>query len=875
LKIRNVSELLALDDESFVCAAYQVLLGRAPDQDGMRHYLQSLSENVSRIELLRQIRFSPEGISRTNDVIGLDSVLTTTKREASPFSAALRVISNYLSSAFAGKRVGKRNEPSVVSLAKSPPTDFGVAVSALAEVDSDYAIVANSDLFSADYYRNAYQDVASAGIDPIKHFSEFGWKEGRNPSEKFNTIFYLETHPDVRDARINPLVHYIRFGKDEKRIKQPIELLPDISIFSRLITKNRQMQISRNREPIDVVIPIYNGFEYLGPLFNSIISNTSCPYRLIVVNDCSPDHRVREFLGEFSASHPSVSLIVIDNEKNLGFIGSVNRAMRNVRGHVVLLNSDTEVPPTWLERLMYPILEIENIATTTPFTNSGTICSFPLYPQDNPIYAGCSVAVLDSYFQMVNCPESYLEIPTGVGFCMGINKTVVEKIGLFDPCFGKGYGEENDWCMRARALGYKNLHVTNLFVYHKHGGSFPSEDRRRLIELNLSILREKHPTYEFEIQECIRVNKLKALREFLMMTISTSEFQTTVIFDNELGGGAHQYRVSHVKELIEKGYAVIVIALTAFHDNTAKLRFSFQSHSFSLTISDASDLLDLFKVVRVNEMLVNSFVSFTETSKWLAVARQLKKSTGCKLGFLLHDYHSVCPSYTLLNDKGVYCGVPGDLRICDTCLQRNDGEFRRFGPYPSILRWRSEWESFLESCDEIVVFSEVSRDILKKAYPKLDNSKFALRPHDISGRFRRIYRKPAYNRSKRIGILGGINTAKGSTIVCDLVRYIDSNNLSAKIVLIGDINVPIGGKAFEMTGRYDIKDLERIVSERNIDIFLVPSIWPETYSFTTDEVMQLGYPLIVFNIGAPAERVRGYSLGKVIEIADLPDALFG
>lgn len=60
----------------------------------------------------------------------------------------------------------------------------------------------------------------------------------------------------------------------------------------------------------------------------------------------------------------------------------------------------------------------------------------------------------------------------------------------------------------------------------------------------------------------------------------------------------------------------------------------------------------------------------------------------------------------------------------------------------------------------------------------------------------------------------------------------------------------------------------------NITKFLVPSICPETFSYTTDEIMQMGYPLIVFNLGAPAERVKNYEFGKVVEINKIKEMIF-
>jgi GT2 family glycosyltransferase len=76
---------------------------------------------------------------------------------------------------------------------------------------------------------------------------------------------------------------------------------------------------------------------------------------------------------------------------------------------------------------------------------------------------------------------------------MGINQQVWSTLGGFDEAFGRGYGEENDWCMRAIQAGYKNIVASNLFIYHKHGGSFTSEEKEELCR-SRSSPTWKHPS---------------------------------------------------------------------------------------------------------------------------------------------------------------------------------------------------------------------------------------------------------------------------------------------------------------------------------------------------------------------------------------------
>ncbi|HGZ70878.1 MAG TPA: glycosyltransferase, partial [Nitratifractor sp.] len=253
---------------------------------------------------------------------------------------------------------------------------------------------------------------------------------------------------------------------------------------------------------VDIIIPVYNGYEYLEPLFKSIKENTSSEYRLIITEDASPDERVKPLLRELVKEHPGA--VVLENEENLGFVKSVNKALKEVKENFVILNTDTEVPQLWLERLMYPIFKMPNVASTTPFTNAGTIASFPKFLEDNAIFEGLQVDVIDKHFQQVNAQKHYASMPTGIGFCMGINYKLTQEIGFFDEkVFGKGYGEENDWCQRAIENGYQNLLVPNLFVYHKHGGSFPSELKQKLLDENYQKLLQKHPTYDKQVQEYI------------------------------------------------------------------------------------------------------------------------------------------------------------------------------------------------------------------------------------------------------------------------------------------------------------------------------------------------------------------------------------
>ncbi|CAN5393082.1 hypothetical protein BH10PSE3_BH10PSE3_10830 [soil metagenome] len=72
--------------------------------------------------------------------------------------------------------------------------------------------------FDAAFYCGENPDVEAAGVDPLQHYLDAGWREGRDPSPFFSTTSYLELNPDVVAAGVNPLFHFIAAGRSEGRI---------------------------------------------------------------------------------------------------------------------------------------------------------------------------------------------------------------------------------------------------------------------------------------------------------------------------------------------------------------------------------------------------------------------------------------------------------------------------------------------------------------------------------------------------------------------------------------------------------------------------------------------------------------------------------
>ena len=127
----------------------------------------------------------------------------------------------------------------------------------------------------------------------------------------------------------------------------------------------------------DVIIPIYNAYDCLRPCIDSVLKYTDMNNnRLILINDKSTDGRVKSLLKEYENGK---NIILLENEKNLGFVGTVNRGMKySKENDVLLLNSDTEVTKNWLEKMQRCAYSHDLVATVTPLSNNATLASVPV-----------------------------------------------------------------------------------------------------------------------------------------------------------------------------------------------------------------------------------------------------------------------------------------------------------------------------------------------------------------------------------------------------------------------------------------------------------------------------------------------------------------
>ncbi|AJS60040.1 glycosyltransferase family 2 protein [Paenibacillus sp. IHBB 10380] len=239
---------------------------------------------------------------------------------------------------------------------------------------------------------------------------------------------------------------------------------------------------------IDVIVPIYKGIEETKECIQSLLT---CPnkveHRFILINDHSPEKEINEYLSELDDGR----IILLENEKNLGFVKTANRGMKYADNDVILLNSDTVVTDNWIDKLHAAACSNPRIGTVTTLTNNGTIASVPSFNKDNELPQGYTIQQFSNLVEYIS-NKHYPVIPTGVGHGLYIKRTVIHLIGYLDEqTFGMGYGEEVDFSYRVIKKGYINILADDTFIYHYGSTSF-KEDKIQLVNKNKKKLRKKY-----------------------------------------------------------------------------------------------------------------------------------------------------------------------------------------------------------------------------------------------------------------------------------------------------------------------------------------------------------------------------------------------
>ena len=734
-----------------------------------------------------------------------------------------------------------------------------------------------SPWFDVDYYLKNNKDVLRSGIDPLLHFLQRGGKEGRSPCMSFDGVRYLCDNPDVAAANVNPLLHYLRYGRYVSRTVQgeksgmegfnkPDNPIPQPSLPTEAEWMALFPRANITQAEIDVVVPVYKGkVETLRCLHSVLKAACNVPFELIVINDASPDKELAQKLRRLSEQY---LFTLLENAKNRGFVHSANRGMTvHSERDVVLLNADTEVYDNWLDRLSQAACRNRFTGTVTPLSNNATICSYPRFLRDNPFPLELAYDELDKLTARLNTGIE-VESPTAVGFCMYIKRACLNAVGLFNEwAFGKGYGEENDFCQRAIKEGWRNIIAADVFIHHWGAASFQGEKARR-VQKALETMDRLHPNYRSDVAQFIQQDPLYSVRRRLDLARlkRMRKAKNVLIICHNRGGGAERHVQEDVQRLSQMGYGVFLLRPESGRPSHVQFRHPDAGALCNLPAWSLADTVSLQAEIAglgITEIHIHSLVDLAAEAPDCVIA--LKKATGARLEVNLHDYAVICPRINLVNSRGVYCGQPNQ-RACEQCLAETANDFH----ITDIAAWRAMYRRLLNAADQVLVPDRDVSERLFHYFPEID---FEVSPHEFIDPTQVQTRQPklAIEERLRIVVIGAISKIKGFEVLLACARDAQRRRLPLDFILMGySMNDRLLQEAgVTITGRYMEGKAQESLKQLSPHMVWLPSIWPETYSYTFTIALLAGLPVFAFDIGAIARRLREYDPCAAKRLFDL------
>jgi GT2 family glycosyltransferase len=267
-------------------------------------------------------------------------------------------------------------------------------------------------------------------------------------------------------------------------------------------------------------ILVYNGRDFVPACIESVArlrAAATAQVDILVLDDCSPEEGWSE---ELAQRCEALGIACYRSPRNLGIPRNMNLAagwaLSRSYDHLLLLNSDVVVPANLADVLTDVAATQPSVGSVTAWSNNASLYSVP---NDGVDHSYAAPDLVDwSATQLGEEFGSFaLDVPTGVGFCMLLPTPAIRRVGLLDPLFGRGYCEEVDWSLRARALGFRSLLAPGTFVYHRGQGSTVAAGLIGLDQTSVAyherIVDFRHPDYRSQLVDFVCSGVLPPLLE--------------------------------------------------------------------------------------------------------------------------------------------------------------------------------------------------------------------------------------------------------------------------------------------------------------------------------------------------------------------------
>lgn len=673
----------------------------------------------------------------------------------------------------------------------------------------------------------------------------------------------------------NPAI-YLREGQYMISLRFPDGSLSESLMVEATGSEPKAINLGANfpQRDVTIIVPIYNAPDDVEVCIQRLLDYTPSFAKILLIDDCSSDERISQILAKYAATD---SIRILRNDENLGFTRTVNRGITEAgQDDVVLLNSDARVTPGWLEGMLMAAYSAPRIATVTAMSDRAGAFSAPEMGNNNKLPEGVDEITYARAFRR-RSQGLYPRVPTGNGFCMYVSRECITSIGALDAqAFPRGYGEENDFCMRAWRAGWINIIDDRTYVFHDRSKSF-GDTKIELLAAGRKIIDARYPEYKKAIRvfgisgkiALARFNASLAMQD-CVKGIGSPWVPRILFVTSTQTGGTPQTNRDLMKALSGAFEGWV------FRCDSKILELSRLSNDGEINIIRSHRLRDPVDPITHNSHEYDNvvFCWLQEFDFDLVHVRhlgwhglslpRLARQLGKKIVYSFHDFYALSSTIKLIDDAGIYLG---EYFIEQESIYRESLWPKDALPTPKgnwLTFWRERFQNVLEYCDAFVTTADSARQLILEAMPRLPAERFVVIPHgrDFS-KFHRIRQKPKAGESIRILIPGNINEAKGLEIIRALINH-DKNGL-LKFYILGNARHTVPENGVIKLGSYNREDFAQRALEASPHLGAIFSIWDETYCHTLTELWSVGLPVAVLDFPNVADRVRRSGAGWVLD----------
>lgn len=637
--------------------------------------------------------------------------------------------------------------------------------------------------------------------------------------------------------------------------------------------------LGADKRKLSIIVPVHNAVAETRRCIDSLLRLVEREAAdIIVIDDCSTDPSVWPLLETFARTGRVKAL---RNEVNLGFSGSINRGiLAAAPNDVLLLNSDTVMPRGTLRQLRLAAYSSRRVATVTPLSNNA-----------GPFSVECRLAPeatfdeVDHFARLVRQASLGLlpRVPTGHGFCLYVRRDCLDEVGTLDAdAFPQGYGEENEFCMRALRNGWVHLLDDRSFVLHVQGASF-SSSKAGLLSRGRQVVDARYPEYTSVVRREFGSSDIEMIGARISLALadyrqSSPTVRPRILFViSKETGGTPQTNMDLMSRL-QGEYETFVLrcdgASVYLEIFDGKAKHALESSRLAAPVDAVSHRSSEYDDI-VTDWLVSWSIDVVHVRHlgWHGLGLvETARDLGIKCVFSFHDFYVVCPTIKLLDNDRRYCAgncTAGD-GVCKVELWKQE-QF----PYLKhrwVVSWKSIFGYTLEKCDAFVTTSDYAKEVISGHFPFTKAKTFPVIRHGRD--FDQFFAAAALSGTGeplRILVPGNIGVAKGSELI-SAVRRLDVNK-ELEFHVIGNVDKGLELDGINLHGSYDRDSATRLFHKIDPHIGAIFSIWPETYCHTLTELWSAGIPTLGFDIGAVGERLHETGAGWLLPISS-PQQVF-